>query len=454
MGLAVRVMMLSWEYPPVMVGGLGRHVHSVATMMARAGHEVTVVSRHAPGVPVEEDLEGVQVVRAPEDPPLFPLSTPTMLAWAMAFNHGLTRAGLRAARRAGFDVIHAHDWLVAQAAITLKEQLGLPLVATIHSTEIGRHLGWLPEEMNRRIHSVERWLGHEASRVVLCSDFMRQEVSHLLGIDRDRIDVVPNGVDLPAWRTSRPAVRSARRRYHGTGPLVGYAGRLVHEKGVQTILQALPELRRRHPGLRLVIAGGGPHEPQLRELTARLALQPAVTFAGFLGEDLPSLIAASDVMVVPSMYEPFGMIALEAAAVGTPVAAAATGGLAEIVEPGRTGVTFPAGNSGALAEAVSRLLHEPERAARMAARAKRRVADRYSWETVVALVHRVYWAASQPAPDPAPILASQPAPDPAPILAAQPAPDPARTLAAPDPQPMVLAEPPAPRAHRRTANPT
>ena len=89
--------MLSWEYPPVVVGGLGRHVHALATALAAAGHEVTVVTRHAPGAPLEEYAEGVRIVRAPEDPPLFPLATPSLLAWTMAFNHTLTRAALRAA---------------------------------------------------------------------------------------------------------------------------------------------------------------------------------------------------------------------------------------------------------------------------------------------------------------------------------------------------------------------
>lgn len=404
--------MLSWEYPPVMVGGLGRHVYSLATMLARAGHDITVVTRHAPGAPVEEQLDGVRVLRAPEDPPLFPLSTPTLLAWTMAFNHGLTRAGLRATRTAEFDVIHAHDWLVAQAAITLKEQLGLPLVATIHSTEIGRHMGWLPGEMSKRIHSVERWLGHEASRVVLCSDYMRREVGHLLGIDKDRIDVVPNGVDPHLWHAEPAAAQAARRRYCSTGPLIGYAGRLVYEKGVQTMLHALPELRRRHPGLRLVVAGDGPHRDHLVDLAGRLDLQPAVTFAGFLGDSLPAMMAATDVMVVPSIYEPFGMIALEAAATGTPIAAAATGGLVEIVETGLTGVTFPPDSPGALADAVSLLIGEPDKARLMAANAKRAVATQYSWATVVRGVHEIYRTATYrvpplPPPHPSPILTAQ-----------------------------------------------
>src|SRR5207302_1859105 len=131
--------------PPVLVGGLGRHVHALATSLAAAGHEVTVVTRHAADAPLEELREGVRVVRAPEDPPSFPLATRSLLAWTMAFNHALTRAALHATASEGYDLIHAHDWLVTHTAVTLRDHLRIPLVATVHATEAGRHQGWLPE---------------------------------------------------------------------------------------------------------------------------------------------------------------------------------------------------------------------------------------------------------------------------------------------------------------------
>jgi glycogen(starch) synthase len=302
----------------------------------------------------------------------------------MAFNHSLTRAGLHAAATDTFDVIHAHDWLVTHTAVTLKEHLGLPLVATIHATEAGRHQGWLPDDMNKCIHSVEWWLAHEATTLVVCSAYMRWEVARLLELPAERIEVIPNGVTAPDWRPAPRAVAAARARFAGDGPLLGFAGRLVYEKGVQHLVSALPGLRRRHPGLRVVIAGDGPHRAELQREARRLNLSRTVSFAGFVGADLPATLAASDAVVVPSIYEPFGMVALEAAAAGAPLAVARTGGLAEIVEPGVTGVTFPAKDPGGLADAVSTLLGDEASARRMATRARTMVETRFGWSSIAA----------------------------------------------------------------------
>ncbi|WP_436537342.1 glycosyltransferase family 4 protein [Actinoplanes sp. HUAS TT8] len=379
--------MLSWEYPPLLVGGLGRHVHALTGALAHAGHDVTVVTRHAPGALFEEHTEGVRVIRAPDDPPRFDSAGGNLLPWATAFNHALTRAALRAARAHRFDVVHAHDWLVAHTATTLRDHLGVPLVATVHATESGRHQGWLPAAHNRTIDDVERWLCTEAARVIVCSEYMRAEVTRLFAIPAARTEVVRNGVDALRWRARPRAVAAARHHYAGDdGPLVSFAGRLVYEKGVQHLLAAAPALRARFPGLRLVIAGDGPYRKELE-----LLAEPWVTFAGFLtGHDLTALMAASDCYVVPSIYEPFGMVALEAAAAGTPVAVAATGGLAEIVEPGVTGVHFPPNDPAALTDAVSGVLGDRDHARHLAQQARSRVIDDYNWPSIADQTAAVY----------------------------------------------------------------
>ncbi|WP_409073972.1 glycosyltransferase family 4 protein [Micromonospora chalcea] len=389
-----RILMLSWEYPPVLVGGLGRHVHALSVALAAAGHEVTVVTRHAEGAPLEEYADGVRIVRAAEDPVTFPLATGSLLAWTMAFNHTLTRAALRAASSGAYDVIHAHDWLVAHTAMTLREHLDVPLVTTIHATEAGRHQGWLPEEMNRTIHGVEHWLAGESGRVIVCSGYMRDEVGALFGVDAARVDVVPNGVEPHRWRVPASAVAAARTRFAADGPLVTFAGRLVYEKGVQHLLAGLPRLRDRHPGLRAVIVGDGPYRADLEAEVHRLGLDATVSMPGFLGgTDLPAVMAASDCFAVPSIYEPFGMVALEGAAAGAPLAVARTGGLAEIVEPGVTGMTFAPHDPDGLAEAVHALLSDRDRARVLARRARAMVHERYGWAAIASRTAAAYAAA-------------------------------------------------------------
>lgn len=391
----MRVLILSWEYPPVMVGGLGRHVHALAEALAGNGHEVTVVSRHAEGAPFDEVMNGVRVVRVPEDPPIFPFDS-QLLAWAMAFNHALARTALRVADEMSPDVIHAHDWLVAHAAVAVKHHTGAPLVATIHATEAGRHQGWLPGTTNKAIHSVEWWLTFEARRIVTCSSYMRWEVTRLFDLPPDKVDVVPNGVALDRWRAA-PADQGGeppaghRDTVHSGGPLVVFAGRLVYEKGVHDLLRAMPRLRRRHPGLRLVIAGEGPHDAALREQARALRLGRSVRFAGFLSEeDLAALAAAADCAVVPSIYEPFGLVALEAAAAGTPLVVADVGGLREFVEHGVTGLRFRAGDHAGLANAVSSVLSDEVLARRLARQAKAVLERDYAWPRVAEQVAATY----------------------------------------------------------------
>ncbi|HYT09416.1 MAG TPA: glycosyltransferase family 4 protein [Mycobacteriales bacterium] len=398
----MRVLMLSWEYPPVLVGGLGRHVHALAEAMARSGHRVTVLTRHAAQdgagadrVPYDQVAGGVRVVRVPEDPVLLRFED-ELLAWTMALNHGLTRAGLALAEAEPPDVVHAHDWLVAHAATTLKHHLRAPLVATLHATEAGRHQGWLPEPLNRAIHSVEWWLTYEARRVLTCSSSMRWEVTRLFELPAEKVDVVPNGVDPDRWRASPEQVAAARRRWAGDGPLVVCSGRLVYEKGVHDLLAALPRLRRRHPGVRLVVAGRGPKEVELRELARRLRLGRSVAFAGFVPDaDLAALVAAADCAVVPSVYEPFGMVALEATAAGTPVAVSDVGGLREIVEHRGTGLRFPAGDPAGLTDAVSELLTDQVLARRLVRQARAVLQQDHSWARIAERTGEVYQRAGR-----------------------------------------------------------
>lgn len=388
----MRVLHLSWEYPPLVYGGLGRHVHALAEAQAAAGHDVVVVTPHpgTEGLRYDEVVNGVRVVRVPHDDPEVPPHE-RFLAWTMALNHAITRTALGLGRSWRPEVLHAHDWLVAHAAANLRAAFEVPIVATMHATEAGRHQGWLPDDFSASIHAIEWWLTYESRRVIACSQHMRWEVTRLFELPPEKVDVLPNGIDLAEWTTDPDEVAAARRLHGDDGPLVLFAGRLEWEKGVHTLVEAMPRLRRRFPGLRLVIVGKGSQQESLEELARRLRVSRSVRFAGWLTEGgLRSVSAAADVAVVPSVYEPFGLVALEAAALGTPLVVADTGGLAEIVEHGETGLVFPALDAAALADAVTEVLRD-EVLARRVVRTSREVVERdYSWPTIAAGTVAVY----------------------------------------------------------------
>ena len=388
---AVRVLMVSWEYPPLVVGGLGRHVEALARELSAGGHDVRVVTRGGASTPTTEVRDGVQVIRAALDPVAIDFTTETLLAWAQSSEHALLRAALPLVRRWRPDVVHAHDWLVAQTAITLAETARLPLVATMHATEAGRHQGWLPRPLNVAIHSVERWLARRADAVIACSSTMHDEITELFELPAEQVQIVPNGIDAGRWSVPSGAAAAVRDRIAPDGPLIVFAGRLVHEKGVQTLIRAIRPLRETHPGLRLAIAGTGVHEPALRALARRLRVARTVSWLGFVPEpELPALLAAADVVAVPSFYEPFGIVALEAAVAATPLVVAATGGLSDLAAAGVAAASFPPGDVPALVDAIGKVLVDPVAARRAASRAARIVRRDYAWPAIAALTVDAY----------------------------------------------------------------
>lgn len=389
----MRILHLSWEYPPVVYGGLGRHIHALAEAQAALGHDVVVLTQHADGEAPDEVVGGVRVVRVPHDPPHVPMAD--LLAWVMGFGHGLARAGMRLGRDWQPDVVHGHDWLVAHAAAQLKTLFEVPLVATVHATEAGRHQGWLPSDLSRAIHTTEWWLTYEARRVITCSSHMRWEVTRLFDLPPAKVTVVPNGIDLAHWQVDADDVARVRARYAGRGPLVLFTGRLEWEKGAHTLVEALPGLLARLPGVRLVLAGQGSQQQELHATAKRLGLGQHVRFTGWLPDDqLPLLAAAADVAVVPSIYEPFGMVALEAVAAGTPLVVADTGGLRELVAHGVTGVHFTPGDVDGLVDAVVSLVDDEVLARRMVSRGRKVLARDYAWTSIAERTDEVYRAAA------------------------------------------------------------
>lgn len=390
----MRVIMLSWEYPPKIVGGISPHVYGLAHGLVSLGVEVHVITCEHPGAAAEEVADGIHLYRVTPSGP-----GNDFIHWVQLLNDAmLDRADMLIPELLARDaeaplLLHAHDWLTHFAAASLKHKYHLPLTATIHATEYGRNSG-IKGPTQEYINSVEWQLQNEAWRVIVCTEFMKLECEHALHTPWSKMDVVPNGVEaakfqLPAFTPEDKA--AFRARYAAPEEkIIFFVGRMVREKGVQILIEALPKVRWGYHDAKLLICGGGQRE-HLVNLAAYLGMERHVYFAGFVpDEDLMKIYAVSDIACFPSLYEPFGIVALEAMAAGLPVVVSDAGGLPEVVENGVTGITTYAGNPNSLADGLLKLLHEPETASHLVAAAHARVLETFNWETIAAQTEAVY----------------------------------------------------------------
>jgi glycogen(starch) synthase len=386
----VRILTLSWEYPPVVEGGLARHVRKLSEQLVRDGHEVHVLTRGGGHLAAVEDRHGVTVHRVRE--PEFPRDDlDAFIAWVDGMNRDLLVAG--AELGGGFDLVHSHDWLVAGAARRLARRRRLPWLVTVHATEYGRHQGWVDKHPQSHIHGVEKRMARAADRVIVCSSYMRSQVCDVFGVPRRSVTVIPNGIDPTDLQPVADLPRLRARFAAPDEKLVLLVGRLVWEKGFHLALDALPGLIRRVGRVRFLVAGSGTAEDELREQAQRLGLMEHGTFVGWTGDDvLHSLYRIADLCLVPSIYEPFGLVALEAMASGCPCIVAETGGLREVVpRGGRVGLRFRARSVRSLERMAEQLLTDDSLRSRLVAEASEHVL-RFDWADVARQTAAVYGA--------------------------------------------------------------
>jgi glycogen synthase len=384
----MRALILSWEYPPLIEGGLARHVRKLAENLAARDVDVHVLVRGREESPPEEELDGVVVHRVRE--PERPRDLGEFVTWIEHMNGDMLAAGVEVGDRYAFDVVHGHDWLVAVAGDHLAKRFRAPLVVTIHATEYGRHQGWVDKHPQSYIHGVERWMANRAERVVTCSAYMREHVADIFGLEESAISVIPNGID-PDELVPVDDLDTLRGRFAALEErLVLLVGRLVFEKGFHLALEALPRLVERLGNVRFIVAGSGTAERELRGQARELGLDDHGAFLGWIGDDvLHSLYRIADLTVVPSIYEPFGLVALEAMASGCPCLVADTGGLREVVPHEDVGLRFRSRDPASLAAMAERLLTDERLRDRLVAEASEHVLG-FDWADVARQVAGVY----------------------------------------------------------------
>jgi glycosyltransferase involved in cell wall biosynthesis len=380
----MHVLMLSWEYPPHVVGGLGRHVMDLLPALDTTDPTLDVtllVPNLDGGAPNEALTPRVRVVRVA--PPQAAASD--FLSFVAQTNLALEQAAqeLRAQGQ-HFDLLHNHDWMTARSAIGLKQRWGLPLVTTIHATERGRGRGHLPTDHAVAIDRIEQWITSQSQRLIVCSHYMAGQIIADFRLNRERIEVVPNAVYIESSPFSNEEARLAYRRRFVTDDehLAFFIGRIVEEKGVHVLLEAwarvLPQARGK-----LMIAGVGPQLDNCKAHAWHLGLGEQVVFLGQISDEERSrLYRAADVAVFPSLYEPFGIVALEAMAAECPVVVTQTGGLQEIVRPHDTGISVVTNHIDALVWGLLHTLQNPHWSRARATNALRYLYDIYSWANV------------------------------------------------------------------------
>ena len=383
----MKILMLTWEYPPRIVGGIARVVHDLSKRLIKDGHEVTVITYRDGNVPEYENDKGVEVYRVDN----YMIHPNNFIDWIMQLNFNMIAKATEVINKeGGFDVIHAHDWLVTYAAKSLKQSFNLPMVATIHATEAGRNSG-IHDDTQRYINDTEWLLTYEATEVIVNSNYMKGHVQGLFGLPFDKISVIPNGINLNNFTGIERDYDFRRRFAMDNEKIILYVGRLVYEKGVQHLISAMPKILDHYHDSKLVIAGKGGMLDELKAQVDSMGLSNKVYFTGYLNQkEVQKMYKCADVAVFPSTYEPFGIVALEAMLAGIPTVVSDIGGLNEIVEHGVNGMKSYAGNPNSIADSVLSLLFDPQLAMNVTKNAKNKVKDEFNWQKIAQDTHYIY----------------------------------------------------------------
>ncbi|MEI2465563.1 glycosyltransferase [Niallia taxi] len=381
-GSKKKILLLSWEYPPNIIGGLGTHVAGLAETLARQYEVHVITAQDMNKNPADESVHDSLFVYRVK--PLHRREK-NFLTWIGGLNLSIWEKAMELAASHSFELIQGHDWLVGAAAVSLKDELGIPLVTTMHATEHGRN-GGIFTEMQRFIHEKERQLLTASDTVIICSEYMKTEVSSLFSISGSKLHVIPNGVKLDKKPLQNPAEELG---LDPTKKTVFAIGRMVKEKGFETLLEAVTMLKR--DDLQFVLAGAGPMFNEYKQFVSLHGLEHKVHLIGYLPEDKKNgFFQAADIVIIPSYYEPFGIVALESLLFEKPTIVSNTGGLKGIVEHGKTGMLMEPGNTGSMLEQLHSLLEDQLLAEEIGRNGRILVEKLFGWSRVGDETSRVF----------------------------------------------------------------
>ena len=376
----MKVTFFTKEYPPHVYGGAGVHIKNLAAQLAkRMQVEVRCMGEQHSQDP-QLDVQGYKAWQRmwQGDEPRFNSALGTF-----STNLSMVRDPIDA------DLVHSHTWYAAFAGFMAKQLYGIPYVATVHSLEPLRP--WKEEQLGRSYHLttwIERVALENADRIIAVSRHSKGEILENFDVDEARIEVIHNGIDLDVWKASDS--EDARRAFDIDQDYILFLGRTSRQKGMVHLIDAMDYVDK---DVRLVCCTSAPDTPEIEaEIAAKIAAQPRVQWINtqLREEQYIELYSHAKVFACPSIYEPFGIINLEAMACETPVVASAVGGIQEVVVDGKTGFLVPPAESQALADKINVLLRDPALAKELGLAGRKRVEDHFSWSSIADKTLKMY----------------------------------------------------------------
>ncbi len=380
----MRILMIGWEFQPFHVGGLGRHAYYLTRSLAARGHQITYVM---PLWDPNFSLPWLKIVQVPlkmKIGPYMMISGERVVGYprepikgAKEFAKNVFEVIKRLFKPSDFDLVHCHDWITYLAAKQIKEAFGIPLVITFHATEFSR----TADRPNPEIVKIERDAVKNADAIIAVSNILKRELIERLGADESKIFVIHNAID------TRPFEQVNVEKWKGNKKLVLFLGRLTFQKGPEFFIRAAKKVLEVRDDVVFVVAGKGFLLPSLMEEAARLGIADKVLFLGFVPEEkLPKLLKMADVYVMPSVYEPFGIIALEALAAGTPIIVSRSAGVLEKIS---SALTVDFWNVDEIATKILMVLDHPVLSKEITKNGYFEI-RRYTWDSVAQLTEMVY----------------------------------------------------------------
>jgi glycosyltransferase involved in cell wall biosynthesis len=377
--------MATWEYPPRIIGGISRHCQGLAEALAQMGNEVSIVTISHGELPSYEEKNGVKIFRVNANRML-----DDFIDWVLDFNTLLNDKVSKLYQESPFDVLHIHDWLTVFAGESIKNEK-IPFITTVHSTEYGRS-NHSNSVLSNNIRKLEDQMISYSDEIIVASKFMEYDVKSQYLPDPYKVNVIPNGIDVSRYSIQVDKI-TIRRMYGVTEEdyLILYVGRLEPVKGIDYIIKSAPIILEKYPKSKFIVVGEGGFKDKLVKMAQSNGSKDSIFFTGFLKDKaLDRLILSSDIFTIPSIYEPFGIVALEAMAAGIPIVASNVGGLSEILNNEYNGILFPPRDHNSLAEGVIKLLDDSELYHKIRNNGKVLVSKKFTWSQIAEETIKVY----------------------------------------------------------------